>query len=265
MTTLMLENVRIRPALLIAAAGLAWLVAQADVCLARGDGRPATSLRGALMGSEANDGRSRQAGPPVAHYVAGDGDRFILDRSAPIALLRFEHNEEIWALRPTPAPGGDIIYRNDVNQPVLRATRLGGLILFTPHQPFGEAVAYAGDAQPSHLPHVTVNALIQILGVSTLRVGKALGRNVQVRADGKGSEFLFADTLTVVADTLVKMSQLPEGRPYLRSIRGIYIHLGNRMDARLHNGVLDVSVSPRDGIAGRPSSVRIARAIVDAR
>jgi hypothetical protein len=34
------------------------------------------------------------------------------------------------------------------------------------------------------------------------------------------------------------------------------------MDARFHDGVLDVILAPEHGIAGRPSSGRLARTVV---
>nr|QQZ52104.1 DUF4908 domain-containing protein [Phenylobacterium glaciei] len=46
------------------------------------------------------------------------------------------------------APRGDIIYKNDLGEPVLRATRLGGLTLFTPDRPGGTAAALAGAVRP---------------------------------------------------------------------------------------------------------------------
>ena len=159
MTAGMVESVRIRPALALAVAGVAWLALHADSCLARGDQHP-SAFRRAVSGEEPDDGRNAPM-PPVAHYVAGDGDRFILDKSGPVALFKFEHADEIWALHPTPGPNGDTIYRNDIGQPILRATRLGGLTLFTPHMPGGEAVAPEGPAPFTKMPRGTIAMLVQ--------------------------------------------------------------------------------------------------------
>jgi hypothetical protein len=258
----MFESVRIRPAHLLAAAGLAWAVSLAGAAWAHGDHHPVT-LRGALRGSEADDGRGQQA-PPVARYMAGDGDRFFLDRSGSVALLRFERADEVWALHPTPAPGGDVIYRNDLGQPVLRASRLGGLTLFTPHQPMGEAVAMLGEAPASKIPRASISALSQVLNVSTIRIGKAVNRNIVVHAvGGAGSEYIFADTLNITADTIVKMSQLRDGRPYLANMREVFVHPDKKTSVRYHNGVLDIAIAPKDGVAGRPSSGKIAWTIVN--
>src|SRR6478609_2586857 len=79
------------------------------------------------------------ANPPVARYMAGEGKSFILDRSADSseALLKFDDSPEVWVLEPSPGPGGVTIYRNDVGEPVVRVTRLGGVTLYTPRTPEG--------------------------------------------------------------------------------------------------------------------------------
>jgi hypothetical protein len=262
MTVGMSESVRIRPAIvLLAVAGVAWFAVRADFCLARGDQHP-TTLRRAVTGEESDDGRNA-AMPPVAHYVAGDGDRFIFDKSGPVALFKFEHADEIWALHPTPGPNGDTIYRNDIGQQVLRATRLGGLTLFTPQHLGGEAVALEGPAPITKMPRGTITMLVQAHQLATYHIARAMGHSVTVEAEGQGAEFLFADTLLVLTDTIQKLSVLRDGKPYLVNIREIHLHPARKMDARLHNGVLDISINPADGIAGRPSSGRIAQAIVN--
>src|SRR5688500_18964728 len=91
------------------------------------------TLREGLFGDRPLVGRS--VSPPVARDVSQEGDAFVLDRSQPRPLLKFDDSPEVWALRPHPAPRGDVIYKNDLGEPVLRATRLGGLTLFTPSRP----------------------------------------------------------------------------------------------------------------------------------
>src|SRR5690606_35599225 len=68
---------------------------------------------------------------PVARFDCQAGPAFVLDQSGPRVLLRFEGAAEIWVLRPRAGPRGDVFYRNDVNEPVLRSTRLGGVTLYT--------------------------------------------------------------------------------------------------------------------------------------
>ncbi|MGD6771262.1 DUF4908 domain-containing protein, partial [Staphylococcus arlettae] len=93
-----------------------------------------------LFGSHGEDSR-RSPPPPVARYMVGDSAGFILDRSSPTVLIKFDDSSEVWALEPQTVSRGDVIYRNDAGEAVLRATRLGGLTLFTPKLPGGAAAA----------------------------------------------------------------------------------------------------------------------------
>ena len=92
------------------------------------------SLREGLFGEGRYDGR-RFSAPPVGRYVVEDGRAFVLDRSTPRPLMKFENSAEVWVLQAQPAPRGDIIYKNDLGEPVLRATRLGGCLLYTSPSP----------------------------------------------------------------------------------------------------------------------------------
>ena len=108
------------------------------------------NLRESLFGQHPAAGRN--SSPPVARYVSQEGDVFVLDRSQNRPLLKFQDSPEVWALKPQPAPRGDIIYKNDLGEPVLRATRLGGLTLFTEDRPGGTAAALAGGGPALRLP-----------------------------------------------------------------------------------------------------------------
>lgn len=270
MTVAMTARPRIRPAAALALLTLA-LASQA-VLASRAQARPPqrsegpVSLREALTGSTAQDGRTHAHTPLVARYLSNDGDRFVLDRTGSYALLRFERSDEVWALRSAPAPGGDVLYKNDVGEPVLRATRLGGVTLFTDHSPDGEPAEMIGPAPPSRPPHVAPAALPGIVQASMLRVGRSTGlTGFKLRVEGDGEPYVFADAVNLVTDTLVRMWQTPALRRYVSRVRAVWIHPSGRMDARVRGGLLEIGVSAREGVGGRPSSGRIERAIIEAR
>ena len=79
-------------------------------------------------------------------------------------------------LQPQPAPRGDIIYKNDLGQPVLRATRLGGLTVFTQERPSGAPAALVGDSNPLRLPVLGPEALLQKLAQASARASRAARR-----------------------------------------------------------------------------------------
>src|ERR1700760_3682303 len=116
------------------------------------------TLREGLFGH-----RSDITAPLVGRYVSEDGEVFILDRTHVHPLLKFENSPEVWALQAQPAPRGDVIYKNDLGAPVLRATRLGGLTIFTDARPAGSAAALDGDSTPLRLPPLGPQALLERL------------------------------------------------------------------------------------------------------
>ena len=80
-----------------------------------------------------------------------------------------------------------------------------------------------------------------------------------------GAEYVVANSANVAADTLARMGALREGQPYLAKVKVVRFKLAKKMDVRFHDGILDISIAPNLGVAGRPSSSRIARAIVASR
>jgi hypothetical protein len=259
--------VTFRSALIVA---LGALLGAPTLAYARGPSGPDT-LREALIGSVSKDGRTHQHAPVVARYVSSSGSGFVLDRSGgDQALLRFDRDSEIWALRAVPGPGGDVIYKNDLGQPVVRASRLGGVTLFTRDRPSGVPVSLQGESSPFRSPSLTPAALLQVLRQASLKSTRALGRLIDFDAGHGGgqpvdqdSAYVVADAASVAADALARMAALREGRPYLSRLRSVRIVVGRKADAMLDGSILTIVVAPSKGVAGRPSSGRIAQAVVD--
>jgi hypothetical protein len=220
----------------------------------------ASVLRDGLFGSAPNASR-RAPAPMVARYVSEAGDEFVLDRTTSRPLLRYDNSAEVWALQPQAGPRGDVIYKNDLGEPVLRATKLGGLTLFTDRRPEGAAVAVAGGSNPIRLSPMGPNALLQKLAQASAKASRAAQRLIPIGADATpASSALIADTAMVAADSMVRMSRHPNGKSVLARINKIFVAQGKRPNAAIEKGVLVITVRPDMGIAGRPSSERIAAA-----
>jgi hypothetical protein len=202
------------------------------------------------------------AGPPVARYVSDDGHSFVLDRSQARPLLRFEDNPEVWVLHPHPAPRGDVIFKNELGEPVLRATRLGGVTLFTPHRPGGEAVSLAGEGASLRLLPIGPHALLDRLALASARISRAARRLVLVQAEATpASSALMADAAMVTSVALTRMAERKEGRKLLAHIRRVSLIEGKKPSAKMNaGGELLITVAPQQGVAGRPSSHRIVMA-----
>ena len=218
---------------------------------------PADRLRESLFRRHG----SEVAGPPLARYVTEQGRVFVLDRTQTVTMLKYEDNPEVWALMPSPAPRGDVIYKNDLGEPVLRATRLGGFTLFTDARPSGEAVSLAGAAGPLRLLAMSPQAVFERLAQASVRSSRAARRPMLFEAEANpASSSLIADAATITSLAIVKLAQRSDGRSTLGRFNRVQFEQGKKASATLKDGVLRIIVAPSQGLAGRPSSQRIMKA-----
>jgi hypothetical protein len=214
----------------------------------------------------------RSGQPPVGRYVDDDGDTiFVLDRSTAVTLLRFEDSPEIWVLTPQPATHGDVIYKNDVGEPMLRSTWLGGLTLFARGHSSGAAASLVGEA-PQIRPTAILSptALLLRLTQASAHSAHLVQRPVEFEAPDVTpmTASLVADAAGVATEAIGMAVQKPNGRKMLAKLSRVVLVLGRTPSATFSNGVLQIVVAPppgalpaRDCVAGRPSSRRIAVAL----
>ena len=197
--------------------------------------------------------------PPVARYVSDQGQTFILDRSTPTVLLKFEDSPEVLALSPTPAARGDTIYRDDTGETVLRITKLGGLTVFFPGRPDGAPVAFEGQAPVIRLMPMSPGTLLQRLAQASFRATHAARRLIVFDAQDppSGSEAIFADAALVASQGLVRMAGRHDGETALAHLARVLFVPGSKGGVAFSHGVLRVTVNVGQGLAGRPSSARI--------
>lgn len=216
------------------------------------------NLRQGLFGHEGFEAREFGA-PPVARYISEDGDGFVLDRTQGRVFMKFDNNPEVWALQAQPGPRGDVIYKNDLGEPMLRATRLGGVTLFTDQRPNGSAAALAGNGAPLRLLPLGPQALLERLAQASARASRASHRLISFDADASPtSSALIADAASVASEAVVRMTRRPDGRVVLAKIKQVRLAEGRRPGVQLSKaGALQITVAPSQGLAGRPSSERI--------
>jgi hypothetical protein len=219
-----------------------------------------------IFGQPPEDDRNAPA-PPVARYVSDQGQTFVLDRSSTPPLLKFDDTGEVLALNPTPAARGDTIYRDDMGQPVLRITRLGGLTVFFPGRPGGAPVALEGQAPMIRLLPMTPASLLQHLAQASFRATHAARHLIVFDAQDPppGSEALFADSAFVTAQALVRISDQHRGENALTRLARVLFEPGPREMVSFNKGVLHVIVNVSQGLAGRPSSARIISVAIKSR
>lgn len=206
------------------------------------------------------DTSRRASAPPIARYVSTSGVAFTFDRSSARPLLRFEDSSEIWVLRAEAGPRGDTLYKNDTGRVVLRDTKVGGLILYTPQHREGEAAAMAGASSAIKLPLLGPKQLFQRLAVASSKVSTALHRQVAFEADVETplGTAMVGDAVIIVTNALLRIAARPGGPQALARINKVYITEGPAPISEIRNGVLYIVVAPGQGLASRPSSERVA-------
>lgn len=204
-----------------------------------------------------------RATPSAGRYVAATGQGFTLGRSGTMTLLRFDNTNETWVLRPTSAPRGDTIYRNDAGEQVLRVTSSGGMTLYSSRSPGGSPVSEVGGIVANLEPQPL--GPVQMFNLMTRRsslVSNAIGRLVQINVSGDESEPLCVEALIVTTDAVIRIARSPSAKPFLNNLRVITIVEGTRSAVTYQRGELRIVVDPSRAAAGRPSSARIIRAII---
>ena len=208
--------------------------------------------------------------PEVARYRSDQGDGFVFDRTSPrMAVIKFDGSPERWALVATPGPRGDVIYKNDMDEPVLRATRLGGLTLFTTTDPAGVPVAaFATVAPPRPPPVFGPDALLQVLVQASGRASRAAQHLIIFDASEAvatpTTESVFADAFMLTADAVVRVCAHPTPASHVAVARlgKVRFRAGREVGLTYAGPVFEITLAPDLGVAGRPSSDRIAAAIL---
>lgn len=207
------------------------------------------------------DGRMNRGLPANGVYSSDIGERFIFDGRGARPLFRFERREETWVLRSTPAPRGDVIYRNDAGAQILRVTPDGGLTLYTTRSPNGSPASRVGPGPALELPTLGPIRLFTLMNQRGSLVSQALGRLIVINLTGEQSEALMVDALIVTTEAVIRMARTPSFRESISDLRSITLVEGSRSSVTFTRGDLRVVVDPNDGQAGRPSSSSIIRAV----
>jgi len=209
----------------------------------------------------------RPTGPLAERYVTDDGRVFVLDHGSGVTLVKFENSPEVWALQPTHGPRGDVIYKNDVDEPMLRETQLGGVTVFTPRRPDGAAAALSGPTAPIRLATLGPFVLYQRLIQASVRLSRIVQHAVMIEAPDAdaSSDGLIADTAFITTEGALTAAAKRGGRLRLARLKGVTIDQGARPAAIMSGGVLAITVASARGLAGRPSSDRIARVLLRGR
>jgi hypothetical protein len=205
----------------------------------------------------------RGKAPAVARYEVDSGGGFVLDRSGAHPLIRFDDNPEVWSLSVSRGPRGDLIYWNDLEQPLLRITKFGGVTVYTARRPEGSAASMDGPASPIRLRSVGVVGLARALFEASSRSTHAAQHLVAYDAPNAnpGNDGLIADAALVTSEAMAGLASRPGGRALINRISRVSLRSGHEPGVLVRGGSLVISIAPSQGLAGRPSSLRIQQAL----
>jgi len=201
--------------------------------------------------------------PPIGRY-AGDGVIFVFDRQG--GSVQFEGAREIVVLQRQPAPRGGDIYVNDVGEPVLRIGATGGMTLFTPDRPQGVPVAFVAPAPPMRLEQMRADIdMLRAMRSVSAQITRVMGFQRQVSVEAPemppATWPLLADVLFLTHMAFVKNAGSVRTKAKMRHIDTILVRQGPTPTVRVEGDVLRITITPAKGVAGRPSSEKIARAL----
>jgi hypothetical protein len=202
--------------------------------------------------------------PVSARFSTDEGDWFILDRSQKPTLLRFgDDPDEVWVVSPSRGPRGDILYKDDVGDVLLRVTKLGGVTVFTAHRPMGAAATLDGRSQPIHVLPIGVSGLYQRMILASARCTHAARHLVAFEAPDADSRSAveLAEAAILAMNAIVTIAARPQGRTAVAHVGRVMLLRGSRPGVWLKNGVLTVQVAPVEGFSGHPSSAKIIQTI----
>ncbi|MDQ8027437.1 MAG: DUF4908 domain-containing protein [Brevundimonas sp.] len=201
--------------------------------------------------------------PPVSRFMSESGEAFTLDRSGQRPLLRFERRDETWVLRATAVPRGDVIYRNDEGQQILRISPGGGVTVYTTRAPGGSPASFTGAGERLALPSLGPAQLFQLMTRRSAMLSQTMGRLIEINVDtDEEAEGLTVEALILSTDAVLRIARSPTGRSSLSQLRRIVIAQGSSASASYSRGELRIVVAPVQGVAGRPSSARVIRALL---
>ena len=203
------------------------------------------------------------AAPPVARFSDDEGGGFILDRGHHPALLKFDDSAEIWVVSASRGPRGDVLFKDDIGEILLRVTKVGGVTSFTTRWPMGVAASLDGASSPLRMSPIGVQGLYERLVAASGRCTRAAHHLVAFEApdvDDKSAAPI-ADAILSAMDGIIRIAGRPSGHAPLSRLVKVSFFAGPAPAAWWRNGALIVLINPNDGLAGHPSSARVAQVL----
>ncbi|MBL4619583.1 MAG: DUF4908 domain-containing protein [Marinicaulis sp.] len=177
---------------------------------------------------------------------------------------------EIYLLRQTRGPRGDLIYKNAQGDTLLRIASYGGATVFWPGEAQGLAASKSfGDDSALRLIPVGRETALRRARAATATISAITGApiifDLGVTPPDDTDATVLADAVMRAAKGLRNVADDPTGARIIAGrIERVTFLPGEAPGVRLNEAVLEIHYVPNLDIAGRPSSVAISRLLEEA-
>ena len=228
--------------------------------------------------------RSRQSDViQVERYVIATDDRaFLFAKNGEEARVKFlcregdprldcvidpdRSAEEVFLLRATTGPRGDIIFKDAGGGMFLRIASYGGATVFWPGAGKGEAAAKSfGDQTSLRLPFADVATAARRAQLATAFLSAQTGAPIVIdfgtpALDETTGAAVLADAIVRAASGVQAVAQDEVGAKAIsRQIRTIKLVAADVPELSMDGTTLEVRYNPAQDLSGRPSSAAVAR------
>ncbi len=236
----------------------------------------------ALVGKRRD--RTSDYGPAraVERYVLASDDRtFLFEERGASARVQFLCSPEdtrldcvldaagpapeIYLLSATRGPRGDVIYKTDEGETLLRIAAYGGATVFWPGEFQGVAASKSfGDDHPLKLVFEEYDAALRRAQGASAQISAIVGSPVFFdvsagrRTKGDNSAVLSDAVLTAAKGLAMVANDATGARVLAERVRRVAFLPGAAPGVALNGAVLEILYVPNQGIGGRPSSAKVA-------
>jgi hypothetical protein len=236
----------------------------------------------ALVGKRRARSLEDQAGHGVERYVLTSDDRaFLFEERGRTARVRFlcspedaridcaldgsAPSPEIHLLTATRGPRGDVIYKTQEGETLLRIAAYGGATVFWPGEAQGIAASKSfGDDEPLTLAPQNYDAAMRRAQSASAQVSAIVGAAIHFdvgagRRAADPNAAVLADAVLTAAKGLAEVADDPIGaRIIAERIKRVAFLPGAAPGVALNGSVLEILYVPTLDIKGRPSSAKVA-------
>jgi hypothetical protein len=220
----------------------------------------------AAFGSRAFAGEDKpKAALRLGHYSSGDGlTGLVLDRTGTKPMIKFDGSDEVLVLTAEPGSSTTRLVRDD-GSGVAGLGKYGEVEIYLPMHRDAIEVARDGNGETlGTIAPATAADLDADAKELSATVAKETGAAVSFdfgKPEGADAFGVVRDAMHNAATALAKVGEDELGKAALKKVKKVAFVSGAKADSKFAAGTLTVTVAPRLGREGRPSSAAMNKTL----